>query len=245
MKKILQNIIIIACLCVFCFFAYKIYRYNKEENNQKELNDNLIETAIKDTENKDNDKNQLPITVDFKVLKEQNSDVIGWLYSENTPINYPIVQAKDNDYYLRRLIDRTYNQAGTIFADYRNNSDFNDYKTIIYGHNMKNETMFGTLINYKSQEYYNNHKEMYLYTENRNFKVEIVAGYITSSESDIYKLPITNNTNEDLLKTAIGKSTFKSQTKVTNQDKVLILSTCSYDFENARYVLLGVLREIK
>lgn len=250
MKRILQNIIIIVCLFTFCFFAYKIYNYKKEESKQKDLNGNLIESAVKvtkkdDTENDDNDKYKLPVDVDFKVLKEQNEDIIAWLYSEGTAINYPVVQANDNDYYLRRLIDGTYNQAGTIFMDYKNNSNFDDYKTILYGHNMKNGTMFGTLTNYKNQEYYNEHKEMYLFTENKNFKVELVAGYITSSESDIYTLNATRNTNSELLQNSISKSTFKSEAEVKTQEKILVLSTCDYDFKNARYVLLGVLREIE
>lgn len=250
MKQILQNLIIIGCLVAFCFFAYKIYNYNKEEDKQKNLNDNLIEVAVKETEqedseNEDDDKIKLPINVDFKVLKSHNQDIIAWLYSKDTPINYPIVQSNDNDYYLRRLIDGTYNQAGTLFIDYRNNGDFNDYKTIVYGHNMKNETMFGTLINYTNQEYYDEHKEMYLLTENKNFKIELIAGYTTSSESNIYTLPTTINTNEELLQTAIRNSTFKSEVKVTAQDKIIVMSTCSYDYENARYVLLGVLREIE
>ena len=250
MKGILQNIIIIVCLFTFCFFAYKIYNYNKEESKQKDLNGNLIEEAVKvtikeDTENDDNIKDKLPIDVDFKVLKNENEDIVAWLYSEGTDINYPVVQANDNDYYLRRLVDGTYNQAGTIFMDYKNNSNFDDYKTILYGHNMKNGTMFGTLTNYKNQEYYNEHKEMYLFTENKNFKVELVAGYLTSSESDIYVVSETSNTNNKLLQEAISKSTFKSEAEVKAQDKILVLSTCDYDFKNARYVLLGVLREIK
>lgn len=250
LKKILQNLIIISCLFTFCFFAYKIYNYNKEEDKQKGLNDNLIKAVVKeaeqeDSKSEDNGKIILPINVDFEVLKSQNKDIIAWLYSQDTPINYPIVQANDNDYYLRRLIDGTYNQAGTLFVDYRNSSDFNDNKTIVYGHNMKNDTMFGTLTNYKNQEYYNEHKEMYLFTENKNFKVELIAGYTTSSESDIYTVPTTSNTNEELLQKAIKKSTFTSEVEVTEQEKILVLSTCSYDFKNARYILLGILREIE
>lgn len=87
--------------------------------------------------------------INFDILKSKNKDIVAWIYSEGTQINYPIVQSKDNDYYLRRLLDGTYNQGGTIFMDYRNNKNFEDYNTIIYGHNMKNNTMFGTLINYK------------------------------------------------------------------------------------------------
>lgn len=255
LKKAIQNLILIICLCFFSFFCYKIYNYNEEEKEQEQLRDNLLKIAIinntqetqKNNENKENQdvsKSKLPIEIDFEVLKNKNKDIIAWLYSEETPINYPVVQGKDNDYYLRRMLDGTHNEAGTIFVDYKNSSNFEDYNTIIYGHNMKNDTMFGTLINYKNQEYFNNHKEIYLFTENNNFKIKLFAGYITSSESDIYRFPKTSNTNEKLIKTAISKSTFKSEVEVSGEDKIITLSTCSYDFENARYVLLGVLSKI-
>lgn len=247
MKRFMQNLIMIVCFCSFCFFSYKIYTYKIEEKQQNKLNDYMIESAIKINNQDDEieEKSELPIEVDFISLKNQNQDIIAWLYSEGTPINYPIVQTKDNDYYLRRLIDGTYNKAGTIFMDYKNSKNFEDYNTIIYGHNMKNDSMFGTLLNYKNQEYFNEHKEMFLITENKNFKIEIFAGYTTSSESDIYKFPKTMENNERLLKTAINKSTFKSEVEVTKEDKIITFSTCSYDFQNARYILLGILREIE
>ena len=86
-----------------------------------------------------------PITVDFERLQEENKDIIAWLYCPDTEINYPVVQSKDNEYYLRRLLDGTWNIAGTLFMDYRNAADCSDLHTIIYGHNMKNNTMFGSL----------------------------------------------------------------------------------------------------
>ena len=177
-------------------------------------------------------------------MKSKNKDIVAWIYSEGTPINYPIAQTVNNDYYLRRLIDGTYNQAGTIFMDYKNSNDFSDFNTIIYGHNMKNNSMFGTLTNYKNQDYYNEHKEMFLYTENKKFKIEIFAGFVTSSESDIYVYPKTSSTNKKLIDNALEKSTFSSKVEVSNEDKIITLSTCDYDFENARYVLLGVLKEM-
>ena len=249
MKKILSNLIIIICLCSFCFFSFKIYNYIKEEKQQENLNDDIIDIAVKkiqpsEKEEESNIKNNFPIEVDFEALKNKNEDIIAWIYSEGTPINYPIVQAKDNDYYLRRLIDGTYNQAGTLFMDYRNNKDFNDFNTIVYGHNMKNDRMFGTLINYENQNYYNEHKEMFLYTEKEKFKIEIFAGFITSSESDIYYFPKTSTTNEKLIDFAEKNSTFKSNINVSNEDKIITLSTCSYNFENARYVVLGILKKI-
>lgn len=250
LKRILSNLIIIISLCFFVFFAYKIYEYKNDEKKQKELNNDILQSAVKNKEtdnkigNNDLENNGVPIEINFKSLKASNKDIIAWIYSEETPINYPIVQSNDNDYYLRRLIDGTYNQAGTIFLDCKNSSNFEDYNSIIYGHNMKNDSMFGTISNYKDQEYYEKHKEMFLITENKNFKIELFAGFISSSESDLYNFPKTSGTNEKLINTAIKNSTFKSNVAVTKEDRIITLSTCSYNFENARYILLGVLREI-
>ena len=240
MKKVIQNLIMILCIIVFVFFGYKIYNYNKEENELEKLRDDLIEGAIiknvpENQISEGMEGTKLPIEIDFSVLKSKNKDIVAWLYSEGTPINYPIAQSNDNDYYLRRLLNGKYNQAGTIFMD---------FNTIIYGHNMKKDTMFGSLINYEKQDYFNEHKNMYLFTEHKNFKIELFAGYITSSESDIYNFPKSSDTNEKLIKMAKGKSTFKSDVEVNSYDKIITLSTCSYDYEDARYVLFGVLRDV-
>ena len=248
MKKILSNLLIIICFCSFCYFGYNIYNYVTDEKEQQKINEGIIDEAVKKVEQNNNEEEHSdmdnPLVIDFNTLKEKNNDIIAWLYSEGTPINYPIVQTTNNDYYLRRLIDGTYNQAGTIFMDCKNSGDFSDFNTIIYGHNMKNDSMFGTLTNYDNQNYYDEHKEMFLYTENEKFKIEIFAGFITSSESDIYYFPKTSSTNENLIDYAIKNSTFKSNIKVSNEDKIITLSTCSYNFENARYVVLGILRKI-
>ena len=93
--------------------------------------------------------------IDFDSLQEINPDVIGWLEMEAVDtINYPIVQGEDNDYYLHRTFQRTDNFAGSIFMDYMNKSNFGQRNTIVYGHNMKNGSMFGSLKNYRDQEVY-------------------------------------------------------------------------------------------
>ena len=158
---------------------------------------------------------------------------------EDTPINLPIVQAEDNDYYLRRLIDGTWNSSGTLFADYRNAADFSDSNTIIYGHNMKNKGMFGTLSNYKEQSYYDEHPIMWLLTPDGNYKVELIAGYVTSSTSEIYSIGNTEEEMFALAEQSIEKSTFASDFQVSQGDRFVTLSTCSYEYDNARYVLIG------
>ena len=260
MNKILRRIILIACVCGMIFFSYNIIIYFIEENSSKSVNDDLVKSAVtikevkkekeKSNTNESNtniNDDSVPTTetvvqVDFEKLKQKNKDIIGWIYLKDTPINYPIVQSRDNDYYLRRLIDGSYNRAGTIFADYRCSKTFEDPNTIIYGHNMQNNTMFGTLMNYTEQSYYDEHKEIILLTENKSYKIELFAGFTTVSDSEIYNFPKTEKTNKELIEKAKRNSTFKSDVDVTENDKIITLSTCSYDFEDARFVLLGILK---
>ena len=247
MKKVIKIILLAICLCVFIFSAYNIYKYLSEENANKKLNNELMEKAIIETPNDNNDnaqenENILPISVDFSVLKQENEDIVGWLYLEDSPINYPVVQSYDNDYYLRRLVNGEYNIAGSLFMDYRNDSNLEDNNTIIYGHNMKNNTMFGSLQEYKNQNYYDNHKVMYYFTPEKNYIIELFTGYTISVESDIYDLSIIDSSK---LEELISKSDFESNTKVTEEDKIITLSTCAYEYDGARYVVMGVLKEIE
>ena len=169
---------------------------------------------------------------------------IAWLYCPDTEINYPVVQSKDNEYYLRRLLDGTWNIAGTLFMDYRNAADCSDLHTIIYGHNMKNNTMFGSLPKYSKQEYYEEHSVLYLLTPKQNYKVKLIAGYVTPSDSKVYEFEKTKEERSGLLKTALDNSLFTSGTTVSDEDRLLTLSTCSYEYDNARFVLMGILKEI-
>lgn len=247
MKKVIKIILLAICLCVFIFSAYNIYKYLSEENANKKLNNELMEKAIIETPNDNNDNAQenediLLISVDFSVLKQENEDIVGWLYLEDSPINYPVVQSNDNDYYLRRLVNGEYNIAGSLFMDYRNDSNLEDNNTIIYGHNMKNNTMFGSLQEYKNQDYYDNHKVMYYFTPEKNYIIELFTGYTISVESDIYDLSVIDSSK---LEELISKSDFESNTKVTEEDKIITLSTCAYEYDGARYIVMGVLKEIE
>lgn len=243
MKKIIKILLIFIALGFFCYFVYNIYMYKTDEIKSQKANENLTKVAVDIIEQKE-DERIFPIEVDFQELKKQNQDIIAWIYSKGTPINYPIVQTKDNLYYLRRTIDGKYNQVGTLFVDYRNSKNFEDTNTIIYGHNMKNETMLGSILNYKIQDYYENHKEMYLLTENKKFVVEVFAGCLISTKSEIYNYPKTPDSNKKLMEIVKMKNDITTNVKVEDSDKIITLSTCSYDFENARYVVFGIIKEI-
>ena len=183
-----------------------------------------------------------PIHVDFEFLLEQNDDIVAWIYSPDTPINYPVVQTADNEYYLRRLVDGSTNPYGTIFLDYRNASDFYDWNSIIYGHNMKNESMFGTLLLYKEQSYFEEHPELYLISPDRSYKIILIAGFETDAASNIYNSFNADNAQKTLLLEAwLNASDFDSKFVASENSRFITLSTCSYESDDARYVLVGVL----
>lgn len=179
--------------------------------------------------------------VDFDPLREINPDIVAWIYLEDTRINYPVVQGEDNGYYLKHMFEGSWNSAGCIFLDSRNESDFSDRHSIIYGHHMKNDTMFSGLDNYKKQEFYDSHPTILLLTPEQNYKIEVFAGYVASVEEDAWELGFTLAGYEEWLAETKEKSCFSSQVTPKTTDRVVTLSTCSYEFDNARFVVVGIL----
>jgi len=183
-------------------------------------------------------------TIDFSLLEERNSDTVGWVFIDGTNINYPVVQGEDNRHYVSTLFDGSENQAGSIFMDYRNNADMNDTHTILYGHNMRNKTMFADILNYQSQEYYDTHPYGLYITKEKNYSFEIVAAYVASLADPAWQLEFA--TEEDSLRwlnESVDKSAFQSKVQATAGDRFITLSTCSYEFDDARFVLIGILKE--
>lgn len=263
MRHLIRLVLGLLAVATLCFCGYQTVRYIMQNSASREFNTELqhavVETrAAKTSETETNQLSSVeeteaaqqetalqetaPIEVDFDALQEKSSDVIAWLYCPDTPINLPVVQAKDNDYYLYRLLDGTPNGSGTLFADYRNDRDFLDGNTVIYGHNMKNGSMFGTLSRYKEQEYYEEHPVMWLLTRDKNYKVELFAGYVTQATSDAYVFAEDGEQIPELGSQAMRQSTFEAEVDIQPGDRILTLSTCSYEFQDARYVLQGKLR---
>jgi len=186
----------------------------------------------------------IPISVSFDALAAECPDVVAWLYCEGTPINYPIVQGEDNEYYMYRLLDGKYNKSGTLFMDCRNRADFSDWNTIIYGHNMKNGSMFGTLLDYQKPDYYEAHPVMYLLTPEKTYALKLISAYVTPADSIAYTIPETRAERDAVLQKAYTTSSFLSGIQPLPEDKMVTLSTCVYDYDDARLVVVGLLREL-
>ena len=247
-SKVLWFVLILLVVAIFVFSLYKIisslYDYSESSKTYDNLTADIITPNIPGLPEDIVTTESAPITVDFDSLIEQNGDVVGWLFCENTPINYPVLQSTDNNYYLRKMINKKYNIAGSIFMDYRSQSDMSSLNTIVYGHNMKNDTMFGTFTEYKKQSYYNEHPVLWFLTPEHNYKIELIAGYVTSSTSDVYKVFHIKDDLDNHIKASIKKSTFVSGVNIAEVDNIITLSTCSYEYSTARYILIGNVKEI-
>ena len=196
--KILLIVLCVVCVGVFCFSGYKLFstlnEYRVAQRSYDKMSEQFVSTdaptaslaPVTEADSAQEDKEVSPIKVDFDQLLAQNSDVCGWLYSKDTVINYPIAQGSDNNEYLHHLLDGSYNSSGTLFVDCECGPEFSGTNTVVYGHNMKDGSMFNSLTNYKEQSYYDEHPVMYLNTPKQNYKIEIFSAYICNYDSDTY-----------------------------------------------------------
>ena len=181
--------------------------------------------------------------IDAARLTEINADYSCWIYAPDSPIDYPIVHGADNEYWLHRLFDGSRNAAGTLFIDYRNLPDFHDPNTLIYGHHMRNDSMFGTLDHYEQPGYYESHPWMLVIARDETYLVEVLAGYTTSKKDHCYDIAISDESDKQaFIDEAKSKSDFQSPVEIDSGDRLITLSTCAYAFENARYIVIGKLR---
>lgn len=179
---------------------------------------------------------------DFTSLERINPDVVGWLASIDREIDYPVVKGNDNTYYLSHMFTGERNRIGSIFLDYRNHIDFSDKNTIVFGHNMKDGSMFSSITNYKDQKYYDRFPTMLLYTPNGEFMIEIFAGIVIDGDHESVPILFKDDYEFNRYIDSIKKlSTFESYTSVNPDDKIITLITCSYEFSSARYALYGKL----
>ncbi|MBR3239582.1 MAG: class B sortase [Oscillospiraceae bacterium] len=169
-------------------------------------------------------------------------DAVGWIYCPGTPIDNGVVQAKTNDYYLHRFYDGSYSVGGSLFADCGNARDFSDRNTVIYGHHMKDGSKFARITFYRNQSYYDEHPVMYLNTPGMNYRVEIFAAFATDADSEVYTLHFESEAAyEAWLQLMKDNSDFKCNVDVAPTDRVVTLSTCSYEYDDSRYVAIGKL----
>lgn len=240
-SKLLTNIIIciLAIVIVFCLFFLGNYYWNSYQN--KTLNDELKTTYYSETSEgttgsaqSDSQDNR----AQFQPLLKINPDVVGWVKIANTRIDYPVVQASDNEYYLDKNIYKKDAIAGSIFMDYRNKGDGSDKNMIIYGHYVKDGSMFRALQNYKDEAFYKTHPVIEFTSLEDNTEWEIFSIYVT--DTDFYYIQTDFNSEEEYSTFLINlqtRSLYDTGVEVDEEDQILTLSTCTYEFNDARFTI--------
>ena len=252
---VILTLVFLIAVGVFCYAAFNLYHiYTEYKKGSDEYNqiaqmavtrrepDADTDTASESTDTGTESAVKAPMKIDFEALQSVNTDVIGWIYVEALDdVSYPIVKGTDNSTYLHMTYEKNYNFAGTIFIDYENSSDFNDCNTLVYGHNMKNGSMFGQLKEFsKDPETYKKSKYFWIFTPEKSYRYEIIAAYVTSVDSDTYTLfKGPGEEFQEYLNKITGYSEIQTTPgTMTVKDKIITLSTCTGN-ESTRYVVQG------
>ena len=242
----LMNIILIIAIGVFVFSGYKIYQIYAEYKAIDEEYETIKEAFVMHgvvVDDEGNEKEEV-FKVDFDSLLALNDDVIGWIrFDEPAIISYPIAQGVDNNQYLRRSLEGEYLTAGTIFVDYQNDDDFRDENTVIYGHNMRNGSMFGQLKKYRDQEFCEANPYFYIYTvDGREITYQIFAVKVVLDTSDAYdKIYADDEEFQGYIDKIYRDALYTSdEVQVSAENKIVTLSTCVTGSERDRLVVYGV-----
>lgn len=190
------------------------------------------------------EENALFLTqLDLDTLRETNEDVLGWIYIPDSAISYPLIRAADNQEYLRRAWDGTSSQVGCIFLECKNRSDFSDFNTIIYGHYMNDGTMFGSLHDYKEQDYWDTHPYIYIVTDEGVRRYQVFSAYEAGITEDTYRLYFENDARkQSALEFYMESSIRESGLSLETDDRILTLSTCTeFAAIQTRWVVQAVL----
>jgi len=265
LKKSIRNFLLFFCLGIFIFSGWKLWEICSsylESRKSYDLLNQYVSFSEEDADStmpaatiqRDPDQKVDPVPeevdlsawpeVDFARLFEINPEVVGWIYIEGTNINYPVVKGADNDYYLNHLFDGTYNAAGCIFLDYRCSADFSDQNSVIYGHHMNDRSMFAGLMDYTNQDFYNEHSVVLLVTPNAYYKIQLFSGYVSDTRSGAWKLSFSQDEYLSWLDGLQRKSCFEADDMPTTEDRIVTLSTCTYEFDAAKFVLHGYISEV-
>ncbi|MDO4343906.1 MAG: class B sortase [Eubacteriales bacterium] len=263
--NVISTVILLVALGVFCYAGYQLitiyfdYKAGTDEYGSLEAyadtnkeTEGFVEDVMAENETMGEDEwgdavlreetggkefEQMENPIDFDSLLAMNEDIIGWLEMEAIDINYPIVQGTDNEYYLHRTFLGQDNFAGSIFLDYLNHSNFSNRNNIVYGHNMKNGSMFGILKKYGEQETVDKSPYFWIYTPSRIYKYEIFSAAEVDAYSSSYQITFADSQEfQSFLNLAKNQSWIKSSLQVGYGDTVVTLSTCTGN-EATRFIV--------
>ncbi len=193
---------------------------------------------------------EVPLVIDWEVLRAENEDIVGWIYCPDTVVNYPVVQTTDNEFYLTHGFDKASNTSGAIFTDTNAVLGVTQCNYIVYGHNMKDGSMFGTFRKYVDTSYYDEHPTLYLLTPQQNYRIDLICAHMVKATIDNYPGYFSTLADYQTYLNEITSSAFWVNAEAVTTDYQLItMSTCSTTaaagFEDARLQLQGMLVPIR
>lgn len=240
----IYNTIIILAILVALACGGLLIKSKIDENKTNEITQDIRNKAYVDSTDVKNTNVKKNIPIDFKALDEANPDIYAWITIDGTEIDYPIVQSADsNDYYLDHAVDGSESSAGAIFTEDYTAKDFSDFNTVVYGHNMHNNTAFGSLKNYRDEDYFSAHDKITVYTENDIFTYKIFFAYIFDDRHLLLNYDYNSEqARREYIDSIFGMRNMSSiiddSVNVDTNDKIITLSTCS---GNDRFLVQGVL----
>lgn len=231
---------VLGILLIFAAVAYLgmvFYRYYASDKEYRELEQQVFGTGAEQQTNTSEEtgaQDGKPTAEDQKILQalkelqQKNEDVIGWIRFDNLDVSYPVMQCEDNEYYLKHTFKKESNPAGSIFMEAANTKDFEDCHTILYGHNMKNLSMFGILKKYKTENFYEENPYFTIYTTEHVYRYQIFAYYDIAMDADLYTIGFKpDEVFQGFVEKMCRRSYYDTGIDVNEKDKVLTLSTCS------------------
>lgn len=247
---------IIVCAVGVVYTTIYFYQSYESEKNKEQLASSVT-VATYDVNQANTQEVTVPSNVvkpkkdnpiDFDELAKTNSDLYAWIKVPNTQVDYPVAHTSEDDenYYLDHDIYKQYLFAGTIYSQPLNKTDFSDPVTVLYGHNMLNGTMFGDLHKYEDEEFFNKNKYFYIYTKGHILTYEVFAASDFHNKHllrnyDFSDKQVFNNYVNEVQSVDAYNANIRKGVKITEKDKLLVLSTCSNYDNDSRYLVQGVL----
>lgn len=263
-KRIINWLIFLILVAIAAGSIFLLIRYYYENHKKEEEYEGLREEVLVSeeteeteavTETEEETETEEPVVYcdpvyDFEELQKQNSDIYAWIVVPGTMIDYPVLQSETDNYYLEYNMDHSKGYPGCIYTNKCNAKDFSDYITVLYGHNMRKGTMFGSLHRFESRDFFDTYKEIFVYTPEQRLTYEVKK---IVKFSDVYI------TSEYAVDEQEGRDAFLAETEkymdnpvsfereeveVGDDDRLITLSTCVSGERHRRYLLIGVLKEV-
>ncbi len=228
--RFLLWIIFLLALIMFLYSAWNLFKIFKANWDERRETEQMIEIG-----NIPEDP-ETPFTVNWEGLREVNDQVKAWIIVPDTNISYPIVQGSDNAYYLDHTFAKEVNYAGAVFIDYHNQPDFSDNNTFVYGHNVRHETMFSQLEKFMDKDFFDDHKYVYIFTPQQNYKCEVISFHSTYDRSPYYHFGIIDIDEwKEYIKLIMDPNInghVRSDVTMGESDRIVTLSTCSFEIDD-------------